>query len=314
MLLFFLLSIAAPTVLRLEPIPGNASQPPRATASEPVPGNASQPPRATAPEPVASEELTEHLSEQEYSEDLLDQAGARDASEQLEECLSYKEYCEDLLDRAEAREKSFSDALDETVLDLRACKDVHENLVYWITSPELERHQKYEALVKKYGALEATLSSTREEVNECMENYKFLANFRQEAYFELEKSHSNLKLKYNEIMEENDFLFDLWWNSEKEVSVCHLTAVPSLPSPNIAQKAAWPPAIETRTAVAERVEEKLILARDDADTRASRESVDALRKMARRAEDKVGIGFPSWERVQEELRAFAHMKRDTPGS
>lgn len=206
MLLFLLLPIGAPTVLRVEPVPGNASQPPR----------------ATAPEPVASEELGERLSDQVYNEDVLDRAGARDASEQLEECLSYKDYCEDLLGRAEAREKSFSDALDETVEDLRACKDNHENLVYWITSPELDRHKKYEALVEKYGALEATLSSTREEVNECMEDCKLLTDFPktqcQEAYFDLEKSHSALVKRYSEILEEFDYLFDLWWNSEKEVS------------------------------------------------------------------------------------------------
>lgn len=88
-----------------------------------------------------------------------------------------------------------------------------------------------------------------------------------------------------------------------------------LRSPNIAQKAAWPPAIETRAAVAE-LEKKLRLARerDVADTRASRESVDALRKMARRAEDKVGIGFPPWERIQDELRMIAHKKRGTSGT
>ena len=229
MLLFLLLPIAAPTVLRVEPVPGNASQPPR----------------ATAPEPVASE----RLSDQVYNEDLLDRAG--DASEQLEECLSYKDYCEDLLDRADAREKSFSDALDETVVDLRACKDNHENLLYWITSPELDRHKKYEALVEKY----------------------------------------------SELLEENDFLFDLWWNSEKSECV-RVNLLCPCAHPTLHRKRR-PPAIETRAAVAE-LEKKLRLARerDVADTRASRESVDALRKMARRAEDKVGIGFPPWERIR----------------
>ena len=177
-----------------------------------------------------------------------------DMSKDLDNCTNFIQYLTDSKDKAESIQNAFSDYLEETSIKLSNCNLERQNCenMLDLKANEVEEHRfyanayenLYEETNEKELQVSKSLNQTRLVLERCMKQNKYeniklkeiIAELReQNKNPELEKceikannlqnqlqmqikmcqlENSDLEKKINDVTDENDDLFDRWWQNE----------------------------------------------------------------------------------------------------